>query len=249
MTEEDPPQSPSLAPQDQTAAPTIGVGDDVAHILIVDDDDKIRRLLARYLRENGLLTSTAENAGAADDIMANLTFDALVVDVMMPGENGLDLTRRLRKTSNIPILLLTARGQAEDRIEGLEAGADDYLPKPFEPRELLLRLERLLQRRDYTGRKETIQFGANIFSPRRGELKRHGEPVRLTGAELALLRTLTAKPGASFSRATLAEQTGSGFDRSIDVQVTRLRRKIEDDPRNPTYLQTVRGVGYVLVVD
>ncbi len=225
------------------------LGDDTPHILIVDDDDKIRRLLARYLRETGFLASTAEDAAKADALMASLQFDALIVDVMMPGETGIEMTRRLRKTSNIPILVLTARGQPEDRIEGLEAGADDYLPKPFEPRELVLRLERLMTRRDYAPRTDHITFGPNVFYPKRGELRRDGETIRLTGAELALLRALTAKPGASFTRATLAEQTGSGFDRSIDVQVTRLRRKIEDDPRTPLYLQTVRGVGYVLVVD
>ena len=225
------------------------IGDDIPHVLVVDDDDKIRQLLARYLRENGFLASVADNAEIADQVMTSLTFDALIVDVMMPGENGIDMTRRLRKTSNIPILVLTARGQPEDRIEGLEAGADDYLPKPFEPRELLLRLQRLLSRRDYGGRSDIVRFGPNEFHLRRGELKRNGESIRLTGAELSLLRTLSGKPGAAFSRATLAEQTGGGFDRSIDVQVTRLRRKIEDDPRTPIYLQTVRGVGYVLVVD
>ncbi len=225
------------------------VGDDIPHILVVDDDDKIRRLLARYLRENGFLASVAAEASAAEHLMGCMSFDALVVDVMMPGENGVDFTRRLRNASDLPILLLTARGQPEDRIEGLEAGADDYLPKPFEPRELVLRLERLLTRRSYNPRTETLSFGPNVFNPRRGELKRHGEMIKLTTAELALLRTLTAKPGAPFSRAVLAERTGSGFDRSIDVQVTRLRRKIEDDPRMPVYLQTVRGVGYVLVVD
>lgn len=239
------PDAPAPAP----AAEIDPLGDDIPHVLIVDDDDKIRRLLARYLRENGFLVTTAEHAANADQLMAALQFDGLIVDVMMPGENGIDLTRRLRKTSNIPILVLTARGLPEDRIEGLEAGADDYLPKPFEPRELVLRLERLLSRRDSPTRNETITFGPNIFHPKRGELIRHDESVRLTGAELALLRALTAKPGAAFSRATLAEQTGSGFDRSIDVQVTRLRRKIEDDPRMPVFLQTVRGVGYVLVVD
>ncbi|MEM9233306.1 MAG: response regulator [Pseudomonadota bacterium] len=232
-----------------SARPAAALNDTTPHILVVDDDDGIRSLLARYLRESGFLASTAENAEVADQVMEGLIFDALVVDVMMPGENGLDMTRRLRRRSNIPILVLTARGQPEDRIEGLEAGADDYLPKPFEPRELVLRLERLLQRRDHVSRDETLSFGANVFHPRRGELKRDGETVKLTGAELSLLRTLSAKPGAPFDRATLAEETGSGFDRSIDVQVTRLRRKIEDDPRTPIYLQTVRGVGYMLVVD
>lgn len=236
--------------QHETSRSGIPSTDSSPHILVVDDDDGIRTLLARYLRENGYLTSTAENAATADEMMNCFLFDALVVDVMMPGENGLEMTRRLRRHSNIPILVLTARGQPEDRIEGLEAGADDYLPKPFEPRELILRLERLLQRRSYSSAKdEALTFGLNTFFPHRGELKRDGQTVKLTGAELALLRTLSAKPGAPFDRATLAEQTGTGFDRSIDVQVTRLRRKIEDDPRTPVYLQTVRGVGYMLVID
>lgn len=225
------------------------LGDETPHVLIIDDDDKIRRLLARYLAENGFLANTAENAAEADRVMAHMAFDALVVDVMMPGENGIDLTKRIRETSNIPILVLTARGDPEDRVAGLEAGADDYLPKPFEPRELLLRLQRLISRQAYVARPDKVTFGPNEFFPKRGELRRHGETVKLTGAELSMLRTLTAKPGAPFNRATLAEQTGSGFDRSIDVQVTRLRRKIEDDPKTPIYLQTVRGVGYVLVVD
>lgn len=230
--------------------PTSLISDATPHVLVVDDDDGIRSLLARYLRENGYLASTAENAAHADEIMHGLTFDALIVDVMMPGENGLDMTRRLRKRSNIPILVLTARGQPQDRIDGLEAGADDYLPKPFEPRELVLRLDRLLQRREHMGaRDDALRFGPNVFHPRRGELRRDDEMIKLTGAELSLLRTLAAKPGAPFDRATLAEETGSGFDRSIDVQVTRLRRKIEEDPRTPIYLQTVRGVGYMLVVD
>ncbi|WP_238319311.1 response regulator [Parvularcula oceani] len=224
------------------------IGDDLPHVLVVDDDDGIRRLLARYLRENGLAVSVARNAEEADRVMDALSFDALVLDVMMPGEDGVSLTRRLRALSDVPILMLTARGQADDRIEGLEAGADDYLPKPFEPRELLLRLRGLLSRRPRAARAEELQFGPNVFAPRRGELKRDGEPVRLTGAELTLLRTLSAKPGAAISRAALAEKTG-GFDRSVDVQVTRLRRKIEDDPRAPLYLQTVRGVGYALIVD
>lgn len=228
---------------------TPALADDIPHVLIVDDDDKIRRLIGRYLSENGFLTTTAEDASVANTLMADLIFDAIVVDVMMPGESGIDMTRRVRETSNIPILVLTARGDPQDRVEGLEAGADDYLPKPFEPRELVLRLERLLSQRTYTARPETIRFGPNSFNPRKGELKRHGETLKLTGAELAMLRTLTAKPGAPFSRQTLAEKTGSGFDRSIDVQVTRLRRKIEDDPRTPVHLQTVRGVGYMLVVD
>lgn len=240
MAEPHSPSPPTSAPAPADSAP---------HVLVIDDDDRIRSLLARYLQGSGFLVSTAEKASVADQLLEGFLFDALIVDVMMPGEDGLAMTRRLRRTSNIPILLLTARGQADDRIEGLEAGADDYLPKPFEPRELVLRLERLLSRRTFTARDEEVRFGPNVFHTRRGELRRHGETVRLTGAELALLRTLSAKPGAPFDRATLAEKTGSGVDRSIDVQVTRLRRKIEDDPRTPLFLQTVRGVGYMLVLD
>nr|WP_246408589.1 response regulator [Parvularcula dongshanensis] len=216
--------------------------------MVVDDDDGIRRLLARYLRTNGLMVSVARNAAEASKVMDGLTFDALVLDLMMPGEDGISMTRRIRAVSDVPILILTARGDSKDRIEGLEAGADDYLAKPFEPRELLLRLQGLLSRRSRPGRAEEIRFGPNVFNPRKGELRRDGEPVRLTGAELTLLRTLSAKPGAAIDRAALAEKTG-GFDRSVDVQVTRLRRKIEDDPRVPTYLQTVRGIGYALIVD
>ena len=141
----------------------VPLGDETPHILIVDDDDKIRRLLGRYLTENGFLTSAAEHAAKADAMMTDLAFDALVVDVMMPGENGIDMTRRVRKTSNIPILVLTARGDPEDRVAGLEAGADDYLPKPFEPRELVLRLQRLLSRQTYQARPETVTFGPNVF--------------------------------------------------------------------------------------
>jgi two-component system phosphate regulon response regulator OmpR len=232
----------------QADAPSAELADDVPHVLVVDDDEGIRRLLARYLRKEGLMVSVASSAEDADKVMDGLTFDALVLDVMMPGEDGVSLTKRVRAVSDVPILMLTARGEAGDRIGGLEAGADDYLPKPFEPRELLLRLRGLLARRARPGRAEELRFGPNVFHPRKGELRRGGEVVRLTGAELTLLRTLSAKPGAAIDRAALAEKTG-GFDRSVDVQVTRLRRKIEDDPRTPLYLQTVRGVGYALVVD
>ncbi|ADM10571.1 hypothetical protein PB2503_12669 [Parvularcula bermudensis HTCC2503] len=220
-----------------------------SHILVVDDDDRLRSLTARYLRENAFLTSSAASAEAADRLMTLFHVDALVLDVMMPGEDGIAMTTRLRRHTNTPILLLTARGQPEDRIAGLEAGADDYLPKPFEPRELVLRLRRLVDRKDAPPKDQPLRFGDHEFHPRRGELKRGNETIKLTGAELSLLRVLANRPGAPFDRQTLAEQTGSGVDRSIDVQVNRLRRKIEDDPRTPFYLQTVRGVGYMLVVD
>lgn len=221
-----------------------------AHILVVDDDDRIRALLKRYLGDNGFLASLAANAEEARTLIAAVDFDLLILDVMMPGLTGFELTEKIRASSNVPILLLTARGMPEDRIEGLERGADDYLSKPFEPRELLLRVHALLRRaRPLAKERRTLAFGACTFSPGRGELRRGEAAVKLTSGELALLRALAQKPGSAISRATLAEQTSALMERSIDVQVTRLRRKIEDDPKAPVYLQTVRGVGYALMPD
>lgn len=224
-------------------------GSDTPHVLIVDDDDRIRSLLARYLRDHGFLASAVGSAEDATHLMATISFDALVIDVMMPGEDGLSMTRRLRLGSEVPILLLTARGEPQDRILGLEAGASDYLAKPFEPRELLLRLEGLLKRSAMPPRDDVIRFGPFAFDPARGDLARGGERVKLTDAELHLLKTLAAKPGAPVPRTVLAQKELGVFDRSIDVQVTRLRRKIEDDPRSPRHLKTVRGIGYALMTD
>ncbi|MGF1543965.1 MAG: response regulator [Parvularculaceae bacterium] len=220
------------------------------HVLVVADDERIRPLLKRYHSENNVRASTAPDGAAARDLLASVEFDLLIFDVMMPGLDGLALTERVRAASNVPILLLTARGRPEDRIEGLERGADDYLAKPFEPRELLLRVQALLRRAAPHVRERTkLTFGPCAFSPGRGELRRGDELVRLTSGELSLLRALAAKPGEAVSRAALAERTDTPSERSIDVQVTRLRRKIEDDPRAPIYLQTVRGVGYALIPD
>ncbi|MEL6112834.1 MAG: response regulator [Pseudomonadota bacterium] len=220
------------------------------HLLVVDDDDRIRDLLHRYLTDHGLRTSLAADAREARRLLGAVDFDLLVLDVMMPGESGFDLTEKVRAASNVPILLLTARGLPEDRIEGLERGADDYLPKPFEPRELLLRIHALLRRVQPTREKQkVITFGRCSFEGDRGELRRAGDLVKLTASELALLRALCRKPGEVISRTTLAEQTQTTLERSIDVQVTRLRKKIEDDPRTPIYLQTVRGIGYALITD
>ena len=220
------------------------------HILIVDDDDRIRALLKRYLAENGLRVSTAKNGGEARNLMAGVEFDLLILDVMMPGLSGFDLTEKIRAASNVPILLLTARGLPEDRIEGLERGADDYLSKPFEPRELLLRIGALLRRsRPIVRDRQMLKFGETTFEPGRGELRRNGDLIKLTAGELALLRVLAAKPGEAISRYALADQTSTPMERSIDVQITRIRKKIEDDPRTPIYLQTVRGVGYMLIPD
>ncbi len=221
-----------------------------AHILVVDDDDRIRTLLKRYLSENGFRTSVASDARQARTIMGSVDFDLLVLDVMMPGESGFDLTKSVRAASNVPILLLTARGLPEDRIEGLERGADDYLSKPFEPRELLLRINALLRRaRPASLDRKELTFGECTFSVGRGELRRNGELVKLTAGEAGLLKALAKKPGEPISRQALAEQTSTSMERSIDVQVTRLRKKIEEDPRAPIYLQTVRGIGYILMSD
>lgn len=220
------------------------------HILVVDDDDRIRVLLKRYLSENGLRVSTAKDAAQARDLLGSVEFDLLILDVMMPGMSGFDLTEKIRAASNVPILLLTARGLPEDRIEGLERGADDYLSKPFEPRELLLRIGALLRRsRPIARDRQMLVFGDTTFEPGRGELRRGGELIKLTAGELALLRVLAAKPGEAISRLALAEQTATPMERSIDVQITRIRKKIEDDPRTPIFLQTVRGVGYMLIPD
>lgn len=222
-----------------------------AHILVVDDDRRLRDLLRRYLSEHGYRVTTAVDAAAARNLVAGMLFDLVVLDVMMPGGDGVSLTRALRTTSNVPILLLTARAEPEDRIEGLEAGADDYLPKPFQPRELLLRMEAVL-RRTQTGSEAapSVRLGGHEFDAHRGELSRDGATVRLTTAETAVLRLLAKRAGTVVSRAALAAATGGGVsDRTVDVHVTRLRRKIEPEPRNPRYLKTVWGTGYTLWPD
>jgi len=221
------------------------------HLLVVDDDERLRGLLHRYLTSNGYRVTAAADAADARALMKSMAFDLLVLDVMMPGESGMDLTRSLRTHSQVPILMLTARGESEDRIAGLEVGADDYLPKPFEPRELLLRVGALLRRAAPPARSAhaEVRMGDSVYDPERGQLRRKGKPVHLTSSEAALLQLFAANAGRSFSRSDLCTRLGVSLERSIDVQVTRLRRKIEEDPKLPLYLQTVRGVGYVLVPD
>jgi two-component system, OmpR family, phosphate regulon response regulator OmpR len=221
------------------------------HLLVVDDDEKLRTLLHRYLTAGGFRVSAAASAEDARALMKSMAFDLLIVDVMMPGENGLDFTRSVRLGSNVPVLILTARGGTEDRIAGLECGADDYLPKPFEPRELLLRIGALLRRAAPPAAKGTgaLHMGPCVFDPTRGTLTRKGKPVRLTSSEAALLQFFAANVGRAFSRGDLCARLGIALERTIDVQVTRLRRKIEEDPKLPLYLQTVRSVGYVLIPD
>jgi len=221
------------------------------HLLVVDDDERLRALLQRYLSTNGFRVSAAANAADARALMKSMAFDLLILDVMMPGESGYELTESVRAHSSVPILMLTAKGEAEDRIQGLERGADDYLPKPFEPRELVLRVSALLRRAAPPSRAahSEVRMGDCIYDPERGQLRRKGKPVKLTSSESALLQLFAANAGRSYSRTDLCARLGVALERSIDVQVTRLRRKIEEDPKLPLYLQTVRGVGYVLVPD
>ena len=221
------------------------------HLLVVDDDARLRELLRRYLSESGFRVTTAADAGEARANLASFAFDLVVLDVMMPGENGLVLTRALRQEGRVPVLLLTAMGEPEDRVNGLEQGADDYLSKPFEPRELVLRIRNLLQRRPAADAdRREVRFGGCRFDLVRGELFRGGDPIRLTAAEAGLLGSLAEKAGEAVSRERLSLSAQfSGSVRNVDVQMTRLRRKIERDPRFPRYLQTVRGTGYVLKPD
>jgi two-component system, OmpR family, phosphate regulon response regulator OmpR len=228
-----------------------------AHVLVVDDDERIRELLRKYLARNGFWVSTARDAAHARNLLEGLEFDLIVVDVMMPGEDGLALTASLREWLTTPILLLTARGEAEDRIRGLEAGADDYLPKPFEPRELLLRINAILRRVPKPVPKseppKTLHLGEVRFDLTRGELWRGPQMIHLTATEGALLRLLAARPHEPVTRIELVGDLGNGDaeiqERAVDVQITRLRKKIESDPKMPRYLQTVRGAGYMLVPD
>ena len=228
-----------------------------AHLLIVDDDERIRDLLRKFLMRNGFLVSVARDAAHARRILAGLEFDLIVMDVMMPGEDGVSLTRSLREGLDTPILLLTARGETEHRITGLEAGADDYLAKPFEPKELLLRINAILRRMPETPSSQAVpkilHLGPIRYDIERGEMWRGEELVRLTATESQLMRIFSACPGEPVSRVKLVEDLGrdrgQAQERAVDVQITRLRRKIEPDPKQPRYLQTVRGAGYMLAPD
>ena len=228
-----------------------------AHLLVVDDDERIRGLLQKFLIRNGFLVSTARDAAQARRLLGGLEFDMLVLDVMMPGEDGITLTRDLRRKLSVPILLLTAKGEALNRIEGLEAGADDYLVKPFEPKELLLRINAILRRVPQVKVAEvgpkSLQLGAVRYDLDRGELWRGADLIRLTATEAQLMRIFAAAPGAAIPRDRLAgdidSDAGAAQERAVDVQITRLRRKIEEDPKQPRYLQTVRGEGYMLQPD
>jgi two-component system, OmpR family, phosphate regulon response regulator OmpR len=218
------------------------------HILVVDDDTRLRRLLQRYLAEHGYHVSTAADAAEAKAALKNFAFDLMVLDVMMPGQDGISLTTELRAVIDLPILLLTALGETEDRVNGLAAGADDYLVKPFDPRELLLRITTILRRTSPAPPSDQpLRFGPFAFDADCQELRRGEERIHLTDAELSLLQILAEQPGLAISRQELGQRSRiSGSDRAIDTQIARLRRKLELDPRRPRYLLTKRGEGYVL---
>ena len=225
--------------------------DDAPHLLVVDDDRRIRDLLSRFLLGEGYRVTTAESAAEARAKLAGLRFDLMILDVMMPGETGFEFARALRaSSSNVPILMLTARDEALSRIEGLEIGADDYVGKPFEPRELSLRVANILRRAKPPAPPpppESVRFGEFVFHLPRGELRRGEEVIRLTDREREMMRVLAAVPGETVPRLALAGNGGAIGERAVDVQVNRLRRKIEQDPANPLLIQTVRGIGYRLV--
>jgi two-component system phosphate regulon response regulator OmpR len=250
-----PPTTLAPAPVAPKPAASKPLFDHAPHVLVVDDDTRIRTLLSSYLAREGFRVTTAASAEAARAQLTSIAFDGLILDVMMPGENGFDLARDLKKSADTPILMLTARAEAEDRVTGLEIGADDYLPKPFDPRELLLRLTNVLKRSGAKhspegGAPKSVRFGAFSFNLERGELHRDGELVRITDREREMLTLLAAAHGAPVPREALA---GGGdqlaADRSVDVQMNRLRRKIETDLTNPRWLMTVRGQGYRLAVE
>jgi two-component system phosphate regulon response regulator OmpR len=223
--------------------------DDAAHVLVVDDDARIRQLLAKFLGANGYRVTGAADAAEARQKIGSLDFDLIVLDVMMPGEDGLSLTLDLKGRLDVPILLLTARAEGEDRVRGLEVGADDYLTKPFEPRELLLRINNLLKRRQQEPVRDQVTFGRFTYDIRREELREGDDVIRLTDRERQLMTQFATAPDGVVSRELLTGPDAAVGERTVDVQINRLRRKIEDDPGNPLHLQTVRGIGYRLRFD
>ena len=232
------------------AQTAVALPEDAPHLLVVDDDRRIRDLLSRFLNGEGYRVTTADNAADARAKLGSLAFDLLVLDVMMPGETGMQLCKSLRETSTVPILMLTAKAETDSRIAGLELGADDYVPKPFEPRELSLRIANILKRTIPAPAPtiESVRFGDYLFHLGRGELRRGEETIHLTDRERDMLRVLAATAGETVPRQELGGGGGGANERAVDVQVNRLRRKIERDPANPLFVQTVRGIGYRLVV-
>jgi two-component system phosphate regulon response regulator OmpR len=220
------------------------------HILIVDDDDKIRDLLKQYLKNNNFFISTAINASDAEEKLKIVKFDLAIIDIMMPGKDGLQLTKEIRDKIDLPIILLTAKGEAEDRVRGLELGAEDYLPKPFEPKELLLRIKNVIKRIKKNKNIITIvKIGKANINIKKMEIRKDKKILKINASEKILLENMISSAGKIFSRNEISKITNLSQERSIDVLVTRLRQKIEPDPKNPKYLQTVRGNGYILWLD
>ena len=220
------------------------------HILIVDDDDKIRDLLKQYLKNNNFFVSTANNASDAEEKLKIVKFDLAIIDIMMPGKDGLQLTKEIRENIDLPIILLTAKGEAEDRVRGLELGAEDYLPKPFEPKELLLRIKNVIKRIKKDNHIiNVIKIGKANINIKKMEIQKDRKIIKINASEKILLENMISSAGKIFSREEISKITNLTQERSIDVLVTRLRQKIEPDPKNPKYLQTVRGTGYVLWLD
>ena len=235
----------------QALASAKALADDAPHVLVVDDDRRLRELLARFLGDHGYRISVARDTTDARAALSVMQFDGVILEVMMPGENGFDFAKSLRTTSDVPILMLTARSETDDRVRGLEIGVDDYLSKPFEPRELLLRLNNIRRRTTQAAATvdtvEQVSFGPFVYHIGRGELRSDGEPVKISERERDILTLLATRPGQTVPREDFAAHEDISNERTVDVQINRLRRKIEADPANPTHLQTVRGVGYRLV--
>ena len=220
-----------------------------SHILIVDDDNRIRELIKEYLEENDFIVSTANDAEEASEKIKLIDFEIIVLDIMMPGESGLALTKKLRKNISTPIILLTAKGEVDDRIIGLESGADDYLVKPFSPKELLLRINNILKKTKEETLEEKIKIGENLLNLKKMIMEKNGKTIKLNGTEKKLLEKMIFSKGKTFSREEIGKIINISKERSVDVMITRLRQKLEHDPKNPQYLQTVRGSGYVLWIE
>ena len=221
----------------------------IFHILVVDDDDRIRELVKEYLVENNFLVTTSKNAYDAKEKLQIIKFDILILDIMMPGESGLSLTKEVKKNSSTPIILLTAKGEAEDRIEGLEIGADDYLIKPFEPKELLLRIRNILNKIKKPALPDEIYIGKALVNLKKLDIKIEKKVIKINPKEKEVLVKMLSSPGEVFSRDDIGKIINIKKERTIDVMITRLRQKIETDPKNPKYLQTIRGSGYVLWIE
>ena len=219
------------------------------HILIVDDDDKIRNLLKEYLTENNYIVSTAENADQAKERLQYLRFDIIILDVMMPGQDGYELTKEIKKQIKVPIILLTAKGEVENRIKGLELGADDYLSKPFEPKELILRIKNIINKNTKIDTKSKHVVGAAEIDLNKMTINLNNKFKKINNSEKKILIDMLANPGTTYSREDIGKISGISQERSIDVMITRLRQKLETDPKSPKYLQTIRGSGYVLWIE